>query len=235
MIKGLKILSVIPARGGSKGVPLKNLREIRGISIVEIAAKVSSSVDIIDKTIVSSDHEGIIKAAIKGGAEAPFIRPLELSGDRISDLEVLTHSLLQVEKDDGVNYDIVVMLQPTSPLRIKQQVIDTIEILVNNKFDSVWTVSETDSKFHPLKQLQVTNNTLKYYDEKGSDIIARQQLNKVYHRNGIAYAISRDCLVNQKSIKGRNTGFLICEGIAISVDTEDDLTKVSSLFNREES
>ena len=199
MIKGLKILSVIPARGGSKGVPLKNLREIRGISIVEIAAKVSSSVDIIDKTIVSSDHEGIIKAAIKGGAEAPFIRPLELSGDRISDLEVLTHSLLQVEKDDGVNYDIVVMLQPTSPLRIKQQVIDTIEILVNNKFDSVWTVSETD------------------------------------HRNGIAYAISRDCLVNQKSIKGRNTGFLICEGIAISVDTEDDLTKVSSLFNREES
>ena len=126
------------------------------------------------------------------------------------------------------------MLQPTSPLRTSQQIIDVIELLVKNNFDAVWTISETDIKFHPLKQLQIQGKNLTYFDEKGSDIIARQQLSKVYHRNGIAYAISRDCLVNQKSIKGNNTGFLICEGVAISIDTEDDLTKVNSLFNREE-
>lgn len=230
MIEGLKVLAVIPARGGSKGVPLKNLREVGGSSIVELAARVSNSVSLIDKTIVSSDHEGIINAAISGGAEAPFIRPLNLSGDRVSDLEVLTHALLEVEKNDTMEYDLVVMLQPTSPLRTSQQVIDVIELLVKNNFDAVWTISETDIKFHPLKQLQIQGKNLTYFDEKGSDIIARQQLSKVYHRNGIAYAISRDCLVNQKSIKGNNTGFLICEGAAISIDTEDDLTKVNSLF-----
>jgi len=230
LIEGLKVLAVIPARGGSKGVPLKNLREVGGSSIVELAARVSNSVSLIDKTIVSSDHEGIINAAISGGAEAPFIRPLNLSGDRVSDLEVLTHALLEVEKNDTMEYDLVVMLQPTSPLRTSQQVIDVIELLVKNNFDAVWTISETDIKFHPLKQLQIQGKNLTYFDEKGSDIIARQQLSKVYHRNGIAYAISRDCLVNQKSIKGNNTGFLICEGAAISIDTEDDLTKVNSLF-----
>lgn len=231
MIDGQSVLSIIPARGGSKGVPLKNLRKVGGISLVKRAALISSSVGLIDRTIVSSDHEGIIEAAKEGGAEAPFVRPVDISGDRVSDIEVLRHALLEVEKQDQSSYDIVVMLQPTSPLRTKQNVIDSIELLSANNFDSVWTVSETDSKFHPLKQLQIVNGVLSYYDEKGSEIIARQQLNRVYHRNGIAYAISRDCLINQNSIKGSNTGYIICEGESVNIDTENDFKKLNLILN----
>ena len=223
MINNLTILAVIPARGGSKGIPLKNLRKINGIPIVEMAAKSASDIDFIDRIVVSTDDDKIAKSAIKGGADAPFVRPNNLSGDRISDLEVLTHALMKMEMIDKQKYDIVLMLQPTSPMRVEKNIIDVIDMLITNNYDAVWTVSKTDSKSHPLKQLVIKNNLVNYYDAKGKNIIARQQLESVYHRNGVAYAISRQCLLKQKSIMGLNTGVVICEGINISIDTEWDL------------
>ena len=223
MISDLNILAVIPARGGSKGIPLKNLRKVGGVPMVKLASQVASSVEFIDRIVVSTDNEEIAQAAIEGGADAPFRRPEILSGDRISDTQVLAHALQEVERQDKKIYDIVVMLQPTSPLRTKQHIVDSIEMLVNDCYDSVWTVSETDVKFHPLKQLKIKNKALDYYDEKGKDIIARQQLEAVYHRNGIAYVLKRDVILDSKTIKGSNCGALICQGDFISIDTEKDL------------
>ena len=223
MISDLNILAVIPARGGSKGIPLKNLKKVGGVPIVELASQVASSVEFIDRIVVSTDNEEIAKAAINGGADAPFRRPEVLSGDRISDLQVLTHALKEMEWQDKKKYDVVVMLQPTSPLRTKQHIVDSVEMLINNNYDSVWTVSETDSKSHPLKQLTIKNKALDYYDTQGKDIIARQQLEMVYHRNGIAYVLKRDVILNSKTIKGSNCGALICQGDFISIDTEKDL------------
>ena len=227
MINKLNVLAVIPARGGSKGIPLKNLKKVGGVPIVEIASQVASTVEFIDRIVVSTDNEEIAKAAIKGGADAPFRRPEILSGDRISDTQVLAHALQEVERQDKKIYDIVVMLQPTSPLRTKQHIVDSIEMLVNDCYDSVWTVSETDSKSHPLKQLTIKNKALDYYDTQGKDIIARQQLEMVYHRNGIAYVLKRDVILNSKTIKGSNCGALICQGDFISIDTEKDLELTS--------
>jgi len=101
MIDGLKILVVIPARGGSKGVLLKNIREVQGVSIVKLAAKVASEVQCVDRIVVSTDHDGIARSAVDGGASAPFRRPEELSGDRVSDVQVLTHALLEMEDQDN--------------------------------------------------------------------------------------------------------------------------------------
>jgi len=232
MIDSLNVLAVIPARGGSKGISLKNLREVGGIPIVEIAARVACAVGYIDKVVVSTDHEKIAEAAVKGGANVPFRRPVELSGDRVSDLQVLTHAILEMEKQDNKIYDVIVMLQPTSPLRTKQHIIDSIELLVKNNYDSVWTVSETDSKSHPLKQLTIADGLLGYYDERGKEIIARQQLQPVYHRNGIAYAIKRETLLVEKTITGKICGALICVGEFISIDTEKDLEFTNYILDR---
>ena len=223
MISDLNILAVIPARGGSKGIRLKNLKKVGGVPLVELASQVASSVEFLDRIVVSTDNEEIAKAAINGGADAQFRRPEVLSGDRISDLQVLTHALKEIEQQDKKKYDVVVMLQPTSPLRTKQHIVDSLEMLINNNYDSVWTVSETDSKCHPLKQLKIKNKALEYYDNRGKDIIARQQLEKVYHRNGLVYAIKREAILNNKTIKGSNCGALICQGDFISIDTEKDL------------
>src|SRR5262249_53188979 len=140
----------------------------------------------IDRAVVSTDHAGIAKAAEDAGIAAPFMRPEALSGDYIGDIDVLTHALSATEAGDGRRYDIVVMLQPTSPLRTAAQVSATIRMLIDGGWDSVWTVSPTDSKAHPLKQLKIVDGALEYYDPSGSQIIARQQMETVYHRNGVA-------------------------------------------------
>ena len=233
MIGDKRVLAIVPARGGSKGISLKNLRTIGGHSLVARAGLLAAQVPAIDRAVVSTDHEDIATAAEAVGLAAPFRRPESLSGDRIADWDVLHHALLAMEDLDGVTYDIILMLQPTSPGRTRTHVEATIERLVDQDFDAVWTVSETDSKGHPLKQLLVADDHgMDYYDPEGSKIIARQQLKPVYHRNGIAYAMTRDCLVAQKTIKGARTGAYVVSEIVPNIDTELDIEWAEFLFQR---
>tara|TARA_R110002096_G_scaffold42144_1_gene113706 strand:- start:1553 stop:2278 length:726 start_codon:yes stop_codon:yes gene_type:complete len=224
MFKDRSILAVVPARGGSKGIPLKNLRELCGVSLVGITGRVIQQLSWIDRAVVSTDDDRIAEAAEAEGIDAPFRRPESLSGDRIGDWDVLKQALEEMEAQDDRRYDIVLMLQPTSPLRTPQQVEACVRKLMDGNFDAVWTVSETDSKGHPLKQLVVSaNGEMDYYDPRGAEIIARQQLQPVYHRNGVAYAITRDCLLNHGSIKGNRSGALVVDEPLANIDTEADL------------
>ena len=232
MISGHTVLAVVPARGGSKGIPLKNLRKIGGRSLVARVGDVIAAVPEIDRAVVSTDHAGIAKAAEAAGIAAPFVRPEAISGDRISDYEVLIHALEATETADRRRYDIVVMLQPTSPLRTPQQVSAALRMLVNGSWDSVWTVSPTDTKAHPLKQLTVAGGALSYHDPAGARIVARQELAPVYHRNGIAYAMTRQCLVDQHTIMGARAGAMIVEGEHVSIDTEWDMAVAALAFSR---
>jgi CMP-N,N'-diacetyllegionaminic acid synthase len=233
MIKGQRILVVCPARGGSKGIPLKNLQPFLGVPLVARVGQLVAEIPEIDRSVVSTDSKEIARVAADAGLEAPFYRPEDLSGDRISDLDVLSHALIEMERLDETTYDIIVMLQPTSPLRRTEHVLDTIHMLVDGDWDAVWTVSETDSKNHPLKQLTVSDGRLDYYDQAGKQIIARQQLVPVYHRNGVAYAIRRSCLLEQQSIMGERTGALVLEGNLVSIDTMWDLELAEYIYREE--
>ncbi len=233
MFKGKKILSIIPARGGSKGIPLKNIQKLDGITLIEHVAKVVKEIDEIDRSIVSTDHKKIVEISNNVGLETPFIRPDNLSGDFVSDLDVLMHAYEQMKSIDGIEYDIILMLQPTSPLRKSKHVLQCIKKLVEEDLDSVWTVSETDSKNHPMKQLSLNDNgKIDFYEEMGNKIIARQQLDKLYHRNGIAYVMTKDCLMNQKSIIGRNNAGIVIEDHNISIDTAWDLELVEYILSK---
>ena len=223
MIDAKRTLAVVPARGGSKGIPLKNLRPILGRPMVALAADVCQALPWLDRAVVSTDHEEIKQVAEAAGLAAPFMRPPELSGDRIGDAEVLRHALMSCEANDDVTYDIVIMLQPTSPLRRPEHVTAAVEAMLAGDWDSVWTVSETNLKNHPLKQLTVTGGQLGYYDAAGRDIIARQQLAPVYHRNGIVYAMTRQCLLEQRTTMGARTHALVIDGAFVSIDTEHDI------------
>lgn len=233
MIEDRSVLAVVPARGGSKGIKLKNLREVGGRPLVSRAGDVAAAVSEIDRAVVSTDHDEIARIAEEAGLAAPFRRPNAISGDRVGDFDVLIQALQFMETYDDRRYDIVVMLQPTSPLRTPEMVAGTIRMLVKGNWDSVWTVSETDSKNHPLKQLTVADGAMDYYDPDGARVIARQQLKPVYHRNGIAYAITRECLLEQNSIKGRKAGAYVVEGEHVSIDTEWDLELVEFILARE--
>lgn len=222
MIQGRKVLAVIPARGGSKGIPLKNLRCIDGKPLVVLAVEVAMQLSEVDCIVLSTDHQEIARVAMQAGAKVPFIRPPEISGDRVADWDVLNHALLETELHEGVAYDIILMLQPTSPLRTVDEVRGALQMMEGGGYDAVWTVSETDSKSHPLKQLVISDSLLNFWDERGADIVARQQLEPTYHRNGVAYVISRNCLIEQKTIIGRKTGAYVTKSQQISIDTEED-------------
>jgi CMP-N-acetylneuraminic acid synthetase len=222
MLEKKTVLVVVPARGGSKGVKLKNIRTINGVPLVALVGQVVKELSYVDRVVVSTDHPEIAAIARGAGLDAPFMRPEELSGDFVGDWAVLNHALGECERLDGRQYEVVVMLQPTSPFRKPHHVTAAVEKLIKGRYDAVWTVSETDSKAHPLKQLVIRDDMLDYYDPAGATIIARQQLNPVYYRNGMAYAITRDCIIKKKSIKGDKTSFVLIDEPMVDIDTEFD-------------
>jgi len=226
MYKGKKILAVVPARGGSKGVPLKNIKKLCNKPLVGYTGDLINELNFIDRAIVSTDSEKIGTIASNYGIDFLFKRPVNISGDYIGDFEVLDHALREIERIDCKEYDVVIMLQPTCPFRKPEHVKGPLKRLLEKSLDSVWTVSESDTKNHPLKQLVINkdNNLLNYYDKGGSKIIARQQLDLLYQRNGAAYCITRDCLLNQKSIKGKKTGAFIVEDFLVNIDTPTDFS-----------
>lgn len=233
MLAGYSILVVVPARGGSKGIPLKNIYPLSGKPLIAYTGEVIQQLDYIDRAVVSTDHEKIAEVAQASGIVAPFYRPESLSGDIIGDWDVLHHALNEMERQDNRRYDIVVMLQPTSPLRKPEHVTQTINTLIEGGYDAVWTVSQTDSKGHPFKQLVVSDaGELDFYDPRGAAIKARQQLTPVYHRNGVAYAIRRECLMEKRSIKGDRTGAVIIDEFVANIDTEFDILLAEFLLER---
>lgn len=234
MIAGRRVLAVVPARGGSKGIPLKNLREVNGVSLIALVGRVIHEIPAIDRAVVSTDHEEIARVSEAAGIGAPFRRPEALSGDRIGDQPVLEHALHATEEMDGVQYDIIVMLQPTSPLRRADEVTGAMELLVTEEWDAVWTVSETELRYHPWKQLVVEEDgALQYYDSRGANVIARQQLQPLFHRNGIAYVVTRDCLLRSNTLHGARTRAFIVPGEHISIDTEEDLIRVEEILSQQ--
>ncbi len=231
---GRRILVVVPARGGSKGVPRKNLRPVLGIPLVARVGGLVAELDFVDRAVVSTDDEEIAAVAEAAGLDAPFRRPASLSGDRIGDLEVLGHALEETSRLDGVVYDVVVMLQPTSPLRRPEHVRAVVDKLVAGGFDAVWTVGRTDLKYHPRKQLVLEGDRLDFYDPRGGEVVARQQLEPVYHRNGAAYAITHECLLSQRSILGKNASAVVLDEPMLSIDTLEDFEAVEHVLRARE-
>ena len=231
MYKKKRILAVVLARSGSKGIKNKNLRKINRISLVGHTGSLINKIKVIDKKIISTDSKKIGKEGTKYNLEHIFERPKYLSGPKISDEEVLNHALVITEKITQKKFDVVISLPPTSPLRKKNDIILSIKKLIDNKYDSVWTVSEVDSKFHPYKSLKIKNNKLMFFSKMGKKIKYRQQLNKTYFRNGCCYVFSRKTII-QKKILTKNTGFVISKSNQVSIDNMNDLKLVREIIKK---
>jgi len=222
MIYGKKILAVVPARGGSKGIKLKNLKKIKKISLVGIVGKFIDKCKFFDNAVISTDNSIIAKEGVKYNLSV-VERPFSLSGDRVSDTKVFIHATLKAEKLFNTKFDIAVMLHPTSPLRKINDVKTSINKLIKFNCDSVWTISSTDSKFHPYKQLNLKNKKISYFHKVGDKIVYRQQLSKIYHRNSVAYVVNRNFLIKKKKIISNKTYGHITKSKQLSIDTLDDL------------
>ncbi len=232
MFNGSRVLAIIPARGGSKGIPKKNIAPVAGKPLISYTTELTQDLPWLDSTVVSTDSQEIAETATQTPGVDIVWRPKELSGDRIGDHPVLRHALSAQEEQTGERYDIVLMLQPTSPLRTVDNVEGCVTTLQNGNWDAVWSVSETELTYHPRKQLALSPQAnLSFVIPGGHEIVARQELESVFHRNGVCYAFTRDFLVDSKSTYSEaKTSAVITSGAHISIDTPEDLAAVEKII-----
>jgi CMP-N,N'-diacetyllegionaminic acid synthase len=229
MWRGKKVLAIVPARGGSKGIKKKNIYPVCGKPLIQYTSEIIRECKWIDYAVVSTDDPEI---GILSELNFDFIRPAELSGDRVSDFPVVEHALLAVETKIQSNFDLILLLQPTSPMRRSMDLERALDKLIDGDFDSVMSVSETDSKGHPFKQFIIDGDEIRHWTKQGAKIVARQELSKTYHKNGLVYAMTRQCIIEQKEIFGRKHTHSLIERPVVNIDTIEEIKYFEFLTTR---
>jgi CMP-N,N'-diacetyllegionaminic acid synthase len=198
MYKGNKILCIIPARSGSKGIPEKNIKLLCGKPLIAYSIEQALKTDLIDRTIVSTDDEKIAKISRNFGAETPFIRPARLATDESSTLDVLLHSIDWFKNNEGLHYDIILLLHANTPLRNKNDIRKCVEILVDQNADNVFSVAP--ARNNPYFNMVEVDEKNKVRLIKDGNFQNRQSAPSVYDMNSSIYTWWADILVQNKSI-----------------------------------
>ncbi len=232
-IDGKSVLVVIPARGGSKGIPQKNLRQVGGISLVGRAAQLASKISWIDKTIVSTDDRRIGEEAMAHGADMPFTRPEHLASDLASSHDMWRHAWLTAEEHYGCRFDLSLLLEPTSPLRQTEDIERTVQTLLSGNWEAAATVSPTPAHFTPHKTLTVDDKgCLGFFMQGARQFATRQRIPHYYHRNGVCYAVLRRTLVEQGNIVESNCAAVVIERPLVNIDEPLDIEMAEWLLTR---
>jgi N-acylneuraminate cytidylyltransferase/CMP-N,N'-diacetyllegionaminic acid synthase len=218
MEKKPRTVGVIPARGGSKGIPRKNIQELAGRPLISYTIEAALKSKTLNRVIVSTDDIKIAEISRSYGAEVPFLRPVELASDDTPGLLVIQHTIKHIEEVEGNTVDIVVVLQPTSPLRSERHIDMAVEKLLKTGADSVVTVCKV--KHHPFWSFVAKGDRLYPFSEKGITVSKRQDLPEIYAVNGAVYAVKRDVLFEQNSVFGRDTRAVVMPNEE-SVDIDD--------------
>jgi len=218
----MKILGIIPARGGSKGVKLKNIRQLNGKPLIYYTIKAAQDSKRMQRFVVSTDSPQIAAISRQYGAEVPFLRPDNLATDEAKPIPVLQHALNEIETIDGVTYDGVLMLQPTTPFRMASDIDQAIELMEKTDCDSVISVVEVGAH-HPARMKFIEDGRLidppfcEDYENQ-----PRQELPQMFIRNGAIYLTKREIILHN-SIKGKDCRALIMDyKYSVNIDSEFD-------------
>lgn len=222
------ILAIIPARGGSKGTPKKNIKLLLGRPLIDYTIKAAKESKYINKIMVSTDDKEIKEIALKSGAEVPFIRPDHLATDTS---KVIDACLDVLDKFRELNYvpDLIVLLQPTSPLRKTLHIDEAISIMFRNNADAVISVSECK---HPSITLRIDEeNKLKSFYNQEYCFENRQFIEKAYCMNGSIYICKTSLLIEQQTFFNENTlPYIMSCKDSIDIDTNFDFELAAMLL-----
>lgn len=219
MYKDKTVLCVIPARGGSKGLPGKNIKELSGKPLIAYTIEQARESKYIDRVIVSTDNDEIAVISKKCGAEVPFMRPAELASDTRSTIDVLLHAMDWMEGKEKFYFDILVLLHTTAPLRTVQDVDNCIELLVEKKYDNIFSVTEAHKNPY-FNMVELRNNTVRLVKE--GNFTARQSASPVFDINCSIYVWWKDILREKKSLFLERTNIYIMPKER-SVDIDDHI------------
>ena len=231
-----KILCILQVRGGSKGVPKKNIREVNGKPLMTWTIESAKKSNVFDSIWVSSDSDEILEVGRKEDVNT-MKRPDELSGDEVLSVDSLHWAVGEIEKLKGTTYDYVVELPVVCPLRNEDHIREAVEKLITTGADSVISVTQMTDK-HPVRMKRITDDDLiedfcSEYPE--GDAGRRQDLEPCYIRNGGIYSMKRDTLMNEKTRHGKiSRPYVMEDKYSINIDNEMDLRLAEVMLNIKE-
>ena len=228
-----RILAVIPARGGSKGIPFKNLALLGGRPLIAWTIAAAKAADGLDRIIVSTDDEKIAAAAMEHGAEVPFLRPSEFSGDNAPALDVISHALKVLRARDGGPYDAVAYLQPTSPFRSAAQLSEAIALFARERPDTLVSVTAVPHNMVPASLMQPLGPSAPLMlQSPAGQKLRRQEKEKLFARNGPAILIvsAADAQLRGRLYGERVLGFEMDRLSSLDIDDPIDLEMARHLL-----
>jgi CMP-N,N'-diacetyllegionaminic acid synthase len=231
MYKGKKILALIPARGGSKGLSRKNIKLLLGKPLIAWTIEQAKSSSYIDYVYVSTEDEEIANISRTYGADIPFMRPSALAQDTSSSIDVVLYSVDKLREQYG-EFNLVVLLEPTSPLRDSADIDSAIERLINNKkASSIVGISKAES-FHPNFIVKVSNDDLlSPYTSDGKCNSRRQDLEELFFFEGSVYVSYIDSLIKNRSFYHKDTmGYIVPKWKSYEIDELSDFIIVEALM-----
>jgi CMP-N,N'-diacetyllegionaminic acid synthase len=230
----MRVLGLIPARGGSKGVPRKNARLVAGRPLLQYTAQAALAARRLDRVILSTEDEQIAKLGRSCGLDVPFLRPAELAQDTTPMLPVVQHAVRALEID-GDHFDAICLLQPTSPLRRASDIDQAVDLLERSQADSVISFVEV-GHWHPAHMKYLTDDGRVIHPPfaEGVEGRRRQDLGKVYLPEGSIYLTRTAVVMERNSFQGDHCqALLISEERACNIDTPLDLFIAEQLLKRE--
>jgi N-acylneuraminate cytidylyltransferase len=233
-----RILAVVPARGGSKGLPGKNIRPLFGLPLILHSIRAAALTPVVTRCIVSTDSERIAEVAAQYGGEAPFLRPAELAGDDTPMAPVVRHALEWAEQDEGRPYDAVLLLDPTSPARVPAQLAEaSARLAADPQLDGVISISEPT--FNPVwvgvRPADPSDGTspLERFFDAGTGVIRRQDAGRYLRINGNFYLWRAEFVRRLEASwfdEGRHAGIEIPEAQSFSIDDEYEFRLIEALI-----
>ena len=220
---GTSILAVIPARGGSKSIPHKNVVPVAGKPLIAWTIEVALKSPSLERVVVSTDDPEIAKIARQYGAESPFTRPIDLALDDTPSIDVVVHTIRWVEEHENYRPDFMMLLQPTSPLCITEDIEQVVQIALEKDGDGV--VSVCIAHNHPYWTKRIAKDgTVVDYLPKAPKCTRRQGLPPAYALNGAIYLARREVLLNQKTFYTEKTyAYIMPQERSLDIDTPWDL------------
>jgi len=234
MEKRLRILGISLARGGSKSVPYKNIKPIMGVPLIAYTIAEALKSNLLTRYVVSTDDEDIRNVAIRYGAEAPFLRPSNIATDTASSVSALQHAVDWIEKQEGLEYDFVVELMCTNPLKNVHDIDGAIGKLITSGADSVIAVHKLEDH-HPVRIKKIIDDKIVDFCLPEVAEMRRQDLKPdAYVRSGSIYALTRDHLMLENLRYGseNSRAYILPSERAVNVDTEIDFLMAEKMIDK---
>lgn len=231
MYKNKTFLAIIPARGGSKGLPKKNIKELCGKPLIAWSIETGLNSKYVDEVMVTTDDKEISEVARKYGANTPFLRPSELASDTATTFDTVKHTIDFYKNELKKEFDYIVLLEPTSPLREISDIDYAIEILLNSAQDSIVGICKTESQNPAFLVLKDQKHLIAGYENKEIKTLRRQDIKDVYFFEGTIYISKTNILLGKKTFYHESTiGYEVPKYKSLEIDDIYDFVMVEAIM-----